>query len=146
MSTNNDLTITDDLVRAFGAAELEIENALSAARDDADKTTRLKARKRQVEAAWSAFQGAATMDTVAGIIDTAIKFAVGKTYTCRSIGDSDCIYSFTIVRRSEKTVTINYHDKEVRRTIRVVDGSEQIDPHGRYSMSPVLRAKPYGDR
>lgn len=75
-----------------------------------------------------------------------IQFEVGKTYTCRSICDWDCIYSFTIVRRSEKTVTIKSHGKEVRRTIRVADGSEQIDPHGRYSMSPVLRAKPYGSR
>ncbi|HMJ44223.1 MAG TPA: hypothetical protein VK522_18300 [Pseudolabrys sp.] len=81
--------------------------------------------------------------TPAAVIPAIAQFVVGETYTCRSICDSDCIFSFTIVRRSEKTVTIGSHGKEVRRTIRVVDGAEQIDPHGRYSMSPVLRAKPY---
>lgn len=76
-------------------------------------------------------------------IPAVAQFIVGETYSCRSICDWDCIFSFKIVRRTEKTVTISYHGKEVRRTIRVADGSEQIDPHGRYSMAPVLRAKPY---
>ncbi len=72
-----------------------------------------------------------------------VKFVVGETYTCRSLCDWDCIYSFTIMKRTEKTVTVSYHGSLTRRTIRIADGSEQIDPHGRYSMSPVLRAKPY---
>ncbi len=69
------------------------------------------------------------------------QFQIGKTYTCRSVCDYDCIFSFEIIKRSEKTITIKYHDREVRRTVRVYDGCEQIDPHGRYSMSPVLTAK-----
>jgi hypothetical protein len=68
-------------------------------------------------------------------------FKVGRTYSCRSICDWDCIFSFTVLRRSAKTITIKHHGSEVRRTVRVVDGMESCDPHGRYSMSPVLYAK-----
>lgn len=75
------------------------------------------------------------------LIPTIVKFEVGKTYTCRSACDYNCIFSFEITRRSTKTVTIKYQTREVRRTIRVCDGAEQIDPHGRYSMSPILTAR-----
>ena len=34
-----------------------------------------------------------------------IRFEVGKTYSTRSIGDHNCIYSVTIAKRTEKTVT-----------------------------------------
>ncbi len=72
------------------------------------------------------------------------QFIVGETYTCRSLCDYDCIYSFKITRRTEKCVWIEYHGKVTRRQIRHDrDGVEQIDPHGRYSMSPTLRAAPY---
>ena len=76
-------------------------------------------------------------------VPAVVKFVVGETYTCRSLCDWDCIYSFTIMKRTEKTVTVSYHGSLTRRTIRISGGSEQIDPHGRYSMSPVLLAKPY---
>jgi hypothetical protein len=67
-------------------------------------------------------------------------FKVGRTYSVRSICDYNCIFRFEVLKRSEKTITIKHHDREVRRTVRVVDGVECCDPHGRYSMSPVLRA------
>jgi hypothetical protein len=68
-------------------------------------------------------------------------FKVGRTYSVRSICDYDCIYRFEVLKRSEKTITIITHnDRPVRRTVRVVNGVECCDPHGRYSMSPVLRA------
>lgn len=68
-------------------------------------------------------------------------FEVGKTYWTRSICDSDCIFRFTILKRTEKTVWIKYHDKtKARRVYTNYDGNEAIDPHGRYSMSPVLSA------
>ncbi len=70
-----------------------------------------------------------------------MKFEVGKTYTCRSICDHDCIYSFTILKRTERSVWVKYHDKTKRRQVRIGSGGiEEIDPHGRYSMSPILRA------
>lgn len=72
---------------------------------------------------------------------TTAAFEVGKTYTCTSICDSECVYSFPILKRTAKCVWIKHHNKIVRRTVRVSFGVEQIDPHGRYSMSPVLCAR-----
>lgn len=70
------------------------------------------------------------------------KFLVGKTYSTRSICDYDCIFSFTVLSRTEKTVTItDNRDRTVRRKVRPVNGYEAIDPLGRYSMSPVLTAE-----
>ncbi len=68
------------------------------------------------------------------------QFQVGQTYSCTSICDSECVYSFKILKRTAKTVTIKVRDAMTRRTIKVRHGAEQIDPHGKYSMSPVLRA------
>lgn len=69
------------------------------------------------------------------------KFEVGKTYTCRSICDHDCVFSFVVVKRTEATVTIApRYGATVHRKVRICDGVEAIDPMGRYSMSPVLRA------
>jgi hypothetical protein len=68
------------------------------------------------------------------------QFQVGETYYCRSLCDYDCIFQFKIEKRTEKSVWISYHGKTVRRAVRVAMGVESIDPHGRYSMSPVLTA------
>jgi len=68
------------------------------------------------------------------------KLATGRTYRCRSICDHDCIFSFTVIGRTAQWVTITAHSKPVRRKVRLVNGIEHIDPHGRYSMSPVLAA------
>lgn len=68
------------------------------------------------------------------------QFQVGRTYQVRSICDYECIFSFVILSRTEKTVSIRAHNNVRRRKIRLVDGVECIDPFGRYSMSPVLRA------
>ena len=68
------------------------------------------------------------------------RFEVGKTYFCRSLCDYDCIYRFTIMKRTARTVWIEYHGKTKARRVRDYDGNEAIDPHGRYSMSPVLSA------
>lgn len=74
------------------------------------------------------------------------QFEVGSTYSCRSICDYDCIFSFMVVSRSAKTVTIRgvNNARDARRKVRVVDGVEHIDPLGRYSMSPVLTAEREG--
>lgn len=75
-----------------------------------------------------------------------MKFEVGKTYSTRSICDYDCIFSFEIIGRTEKTVTLKSDSRgTVRRKVRVgEDGVERLDPHGRYSMSPVLSADRVG--
>jgi hypothetical protein len=68
------------------------------------------------------------------------KFQVGRTYSCRSVGDHDCVFSFAILSRTAQSVVINSHGTTARRKIRVRDGVEEIDPLGRYSMAPVLSA------
>lgn len=70
-------------------------------------------------------------------------FQAGATYGFRFINDSSTVHEITIIRRTTKSVWIaDPHDATatVRRGIRVHNGVERIDPHGRYSMAPVLSA------
>jgi len=70
------------------------------------------------------------------------QFEVGKTYTCRSICDHDCIFSFEVTKRTAQNVWLKDSGGKIkRRKVRVTLGVETVDPHGRYSMSPVLRAQ-----
>lgn len=72
-----------------------------------------------------------------------LKFIAGREYSTPSIGDQNCIYRFTVTRRTAKTVWITggYIKEPSRRTITVSsDGTETIMPLGRYSMAPMLRA------
>jgi len=75
-------------------------------------------------------------------MDTITKFEVGKTYFTRSICDHECIYRYTILGRTEKTVTVNVHGKVVRRKLGLdYNGTAEIFyPHGRYSMAAIIRA------
>jgi hypothetical protein len=68
-------------------------------------------------------------------------FTTGRTYSTRSIGDHDCIFSVTVVARTAKTVTIRSRgEAEVRRGIYVWNGVEQIKPFGSYSMCAIIGA------
>lgn len=67
-------------------------------------------------------------------------FKVGLTYAARSPGDYNCIFTFPVLARSAKSITIRAHGKEVRRGITARDGVETVAPLGRYSMSPILCA------
>jgi hypothetical protein len=69
-----------------------------------------------------------------------MKFRVGSTYATRSICDHNCIFSFTILARTAKTVTVKVHDKIVRRGLQVWNGVEQFKPFGSYSMCAVISA------
>ena len=71
------------------------------------------------------------------------KFITGKTYTTRSICDHECVFEYTVVKRTAKTVTVigGTYSEEKRRGIKVFDGVETIFPEGTYSMCPVLKAK-----
>lgn len=72
------------------------------------------------------------------------KFEIGKNYSCRSICDHDCEWTFTVVKRTEKTITIT--DGKETKTCRIngkistQDDREMIYPLGKYSMCPILRA------
>ena len=65
------------------------------------------------------------------------KFEVGKIYQCRSICDYDCIWSFRVIKRTAKTVTLeDDHNKII--TCRIAPKESQtvetVFPFGRYSM------------
>lgn len=69
-----------------------------------------------------------------------MKFNVGQTYSTRSIGDHNCIFSFTILARTAKSVTVNVHSKTVRRGLSIWEGNEQFKPFGTYSMCTIIGA------
>jgi hypothetical protein len=78
-----------------------------------------------------------------------VKFATGTTYYTRSIGDHNCIWRFTILRRSASSVWILDSDegqpKVVRRKVSVYSGRETFSPFGQYSMSPTVSADRIAD-
>lgn len=70
------------------------------------------------------------------------KFEVGKSYNMRSACDHNCVWTYTVIARTNSTITIT--DGKKTKTCRVVKGlsevSETIRPLGNYSMCPLLRA------
>ena len=68
------------------------------------------------------------------------KFNVGTTYTTRSIGDHECIFSFTVISRTAKTVELKSRFGTKKRKIFIYDGRECVMPVGSYSMAPMLKA------
>jgi hypothetical protein len=65
------------------------------------------------------------------------KFEIGKTYSCRSICNYDCIFSIVVTDRSKCFVSTAC-GKRLKVTVR--DGEETVMPQGRYSMAPVISA------
>ena len=65
-------------------------------------------------------------------------FQTGKTYTTRSICDSDCVISITVAKRTAKTITTT--DGKTLRISTDYTGTECVKPWGSYSMAPVVRA------
>lgn len=74
--------------------------------------------------------------------DNAI-FQVGKRYFCRSICDYNCVWTFEVVGRTDRSVRILQagHDRPSTRKIRVWSGAETCLPFGSYSMAPTLTAE-----
>ena len=70
----------------------------------------------------------------------ATQFETGKTYFTRSSCDWDCIYDFTITRRTAKSVWIMKDGEEVRRSVYLYDGVERFRPFGTYSMCAIISA------
>ena len=69
------------------------------------------------------------------------KFIVGRTYSCRSAVDWESIYTWKIVARTAKQLTLSDRGNEFRRGIKVWDnGVEWCQPLGSYSMCPVITA------
>lgn len=64
-------------------------------------------------------------------------FEPGKTYSTRSIVNSDHIIAITVAKRTAKTITTT-EGKLLR--VAVYDDRETVKPHGTYSMCPVISA------
>lgn len=71
------------------------------------------------------------------------QFEVGKSYATRSSTDYDCIFSFTILGRTAKSVIISVRGTIVRRGVSIYEGVEKFKPFGTYSMCPVIYADEY---
>lgn len=83
-------------------------------------------------------------DEEESVAPTGQEFIVGTQLQCRSLGDYDCIYRFTVLKRTSKFVTLKYYDQELRVAIRKgSDGREYCYPLGRHSMSSMLYAEPF---
>lgn len=78
------------------------------------------------------------------------QFEVGKTYSMRSICDSNCIWSYIVISRTERTVVLQqlrngepFGDKErfvIKKKLSEMRGVESCMPTGTYSMAPILSA------
>jgi hypothetical protein len=68
-------------------------------------------------------------------------FQIGNTYNVRSSCNWDCIFSFRVVSRTAKFITVDdgYNTKRVGVTIDE-DGVERALPQGNYSMAPIIWA------
>jgi hypothetical protein len=72
-------------------------------------------------------------------------FCVGQTYYATSICDSNCHWTFKIVRRTAKSVWVqgvndSDSDKVERRSVYVLNGAEHFRPFGSYSFAPQCGA------
>lgn len=70
------------------------------------------------------------------------RFEIGNTYSTRSACDYDCVFSYKVIARTDKSVTIigDLVDKPTRKKIRVYGEQESFMPLGSYSMAPVISA------
>lgn len=70
-----------------------------------------------------------------------MNFEINKTYSCCSVCDSNCKWTFKVLKRTDKFVTLEDQDGKVfRKKVTVFNGDEQCNPLGVYSMAPILRA------
>jgi hypothetical protein len=74
-------------------------------------------------------------------------FQVGNTYSARSFGDHNCVWTFTVASRTAKFVTLVDEYGEARRVRTYVHGAQNFEhcrPFGTYSLAPVLTADKVG--
>lgn len=76
-----------------------------------------------------------------GMKDQTTKFEPGKTYYCRSIGDSECIWKGEVISRTAKTITMLVDGETLKRRVKIWNGCETIMPFGSYSMAPSFNAE-----
>lgn len=74
------------------------------------------------------------------------KFEVGKQYSMRSICDHECVWTYEVVDRTAKTITLK--DRTENKTFKCrinkvateIHNAETVKPLGTYSMAPSLIA------
>ncbi len=73
---------------------------------------------------------------------TMTSFETGKTYNMGWITDADMKTSCKVVKRTAKTVTLKVDGQKETKTCRIFifSNEERVNPLGKYSMCPVLRA------
>ena len=73
------------------------------------------------------------------------QFETGKTYTTRSVYNSNCILTITVISRTASTIKA-FVDNEVRTLLidKKISGfrnAETVLPYGIYSMYPAISAE-----
>ena len=77
-------------------------------------------------------------------VATGSEFIVGTHLQCRSLADYDCIFKFTVLKRTAKFVTLSYYDQMLTVVIRKgSDGREFCYPLGTHSMAATLYSEPF---
>jgi len=69
-------------------------------------------------------------------------FTANQELSERSIGDHNCIFTATVLKRTAKTITIigGMIKEPTRVKIHVSDDGEYVFPYGQYSMAPRFKA------
>lgn len=72
------------------------------------------------------------------------KFEVGKQYSMTSICNHECVWTYTVTARTEKTITLTDSRKtfkcRINQRISEYSNAETVHPLGQYSMAPSLTA------
>lgn len=72
------------------------------------------------------------------------KFEIGKTYSCKSVCGNDCVWSYTVIARTAKMVTLSDGNKIIKRRIIAklseYRDAESVYPLGQFAMAPILSA------
>jgi hypothetical protein len=80
-------------------------------------------------------------ETPQAFTDPVTRFEAGQELAVRSLGDYDCVFRFTVVKRTDHFVTLAYFGDFLKVRIRQwSDGVEYCYPLGTYSMAPMLKA------
>ena len=72
------------------------------------------------------------------------KFEVGGSYSVRSICNHDCVWTYTVIKRTACTVTLEEKGEiitcRINKKTSEYAGTEAVYPKGHYSMCPILTA------
>ena len=70
-----------------------------------------------------------------------VRFEVGNTYATRSACNHDCVFTYTVTRRTSKFIFVDKGHGQVERWgVYIWKGVEHCKPDGTYSMNPIIDA------